>query len=296
MCTNPVGFRNKEDSKEYSSEKIIARVKSRIKEVRKSGDNINLTGGEPTIHPDFLKLLRWFRKNFPRNKLVIATNGRMLCYQEFARECSKISNLTFEIALHGFDSKSHDSITQVKGSFEQTVKGIENVLRYKNSSQDLEIRIIVIKQNYRNLDRILNFIKNNFPSVSDVVLVFEEIEGIGQKNFEIVGITYNEAREYIARACKNWAKQFRDFRLYHFPLCTLSPHLWKYIWRTLGPKEVTFLPSCNRCLYKKYCLGIHRGYLRTVGSEEFKPIRKKMEIKIREDFFHPIKEVKTIDS
>jgi len=55
MCTNSSNFQNEIDSNLLRYEKIIKNIKSlgRIKET------INLSGGEPTIHPDFLKLLKW---------------------------------------------------------------------------------------------------------------------------------------------------------------------------------------------------------------------------------------------
>lgn len=295
MCTNPVGFRNKKDAAGYSFEEIAKRLKKNIKEVKKSEENINLTGGEPTIHPDFFKLLKWLRDKFPKNKIVLITNARMFSYPKFAKECLKIPNIIFEVSIHGYDALSHDSITRVKGSFEQATSGLKNILSYKNSSHEVEVRMVIIKQNYQNLSRMLRFIKSDFSQIDRVVLVFEEIEGIGEKNFKIVGITYKQAREFVEKAVKESHLPPSYLRLYHFPLCALPPKLWKYTWRTLGPEEVTFLSSCRKCLYKKYCLGIHKGYLKVVGSEEFQPIKKKMAIISGNSFFWPIQEVKIID-
>lgn len=289
MCTNPVGFREEDQSFSYSRKAVISRMKSWKENQKSNKENINLTGGEPTIHPEFLELMKEIREIFPENKIVMATNGRMFSYRWFVQEYLKINNLALEIAIHSSTPQLHDRITGVKGSFEQTISGIHNILKYKNSLHELEIRIIITKLNYKNLDETVNFIKKEFPSVDRVVLIFMEMEGYAEKNFKIVGLTYEELKLYLTLSqIKKWEKRLSEIRLYHFPLCVLQPELWKYTWRTLREEEITFLPSCNKCLYKKYCLGIHKDYLKLIGGKEFQPITKKLYFQVQDFFHHPI--------
>ena len=289
MCSNPVDFRDKNESFLYSKEAVLSRIKSWKDKHKLNKENINLTGGEPTIHPNFLELVREIRKILPENKIVMATNGRMFSYSRFAKEYLRMNDLSLEIALHGSTPKLHDAVTGVGGSFEQTIKGIENILKYRNSSQELELRIIITKINYKNLEQIVNFAAKKFPTINRLVLVFLEMEGFAQKNFKIVGLAYKELKPYLTLSkVKKWKAKLPKIRLYHFPLCTIPPELWEYTWRTLREEEVTFLPRCNQCLYKKYCLGIHRDYLKLVGNKEFQPIRKKINLKTQDFFHHPI--------
>ena len=109
-----------------------------------------------------------------------------------------------------------------------------------------------------------------------------EMEGQAKDNFNIVGITYKEVMKYLPQVVNEWVSQFNDFRLYHFPLCVLPPELWRYSWRTLRGEEVMFLSRCNKCPFKKYCLGINRDYLTLIGDKEFKPPKK---IKIEKSNF-----------
>jgi len=287
MCTNPQSFQQEDNSTEYYIEAIKTRWANQS---LSENDTICLTGGEPTIHPDFLEIIHWFREEYPNNQIVIATNGRRFYYKKFTKECLKTNNLKIEIAIHGDNAKAHDAITRTKRSFEQAVKGIHNILENKNSSHELEIRIIVTKLNYKRLNKILAFIQKEFPdnSIDTIVLVFIEMEGQAQDNFNAVGITYKQVAKYVSSAIHNWSGLFRDLRLYHFPLCILEHDLWKYTWRTLGKNEVKFLPQCKDCHYKKYCLGIPKDYLEMVGDQEFKPVKKKILIKPGSSFFHPI--------
>ena len=288
MCTNPVGFKDENESSLYSREDFLSRIES-WKQKGASKENINLTGGEPTIHPHFLNLLKEVRKIFPKNKIVMASNGRMFSYPWFAKDCLKINNFSLEIALHGPNAKLHDKITSVGGSFKQTVAGMDNILKYKNSSQELEIRVIITKLTYKHLGKIINFIKKRFSGIDRVVLIFMEMEGLAEKNFKVVGLSYKELKPYFNSVkIKEWKEGLSDFRLYHFPLCVLEPELWQYAWRTLRVEEVSFLPLCKNCQYKKYCLGIHKDYLKLVGDKEFKPIRRKIGLKTQDFFHHPI--------
>lgn len=292
MCTNSLNFRDKNDSLLYSKKAVLARLADRRKKYQDSKENINLTGGEPTIHPDFLDLAREIRNAFPGNKIVIATNGRMFSYPLFVKQYLALDNLSLHIALHGPDAKLHDSITRTKGSFEQTVRGIRNILKYRNHTQELELRVVITKLNQKEVGRTLNFIKKEFPSADRVVLIFMEMEGLAGKNFKAVGLKYKGFEPQLSQF-EQWIEGFSELRLYHFPLCVLPPGLWPYAWRTLRKDEVAFLPRCKKCLYRRYCLGIHKDYLKLVGDGEFQPIREKVKIKTRDFFHNPIVKIES---
>ncbi|MBU1500324.1 radical SAM protein [Patescibacteria group bacterium] len=288
MCSNPFIFQL-ENSDLYSFENLKKRWANRK---FKPHEPLCLTGGEPTIHPDFFKIVRWLHTQYPKNKIVIASNSRMFYYKNFTKNLFKINNLDLEIAVHGYDEKTHDFITRTKGSFKQTIEGIHNILRFKNDLQELEIRIIITKFTYKNLDKILAFIKNEFDikQIRDIVLIFIEMEGQAKDNLNIVEITYKEVMKYLPQVVTKWSSIINDLRLYHFPLCTLPPELWPYSWRTLKGEEVMFLSCCHKCPFKKYCLGIHRDYITLIGGQEFKP-PKKIKIAANNSFYKPIDNV-----
>ncbi len=284
MCTNPVGFRNEKISKNYTFEKLLRRITN---QVSNQYQDIVLNGGEPTIHPQFLKLLNEIRFRFPLNKIIIVTNGRRFYYPFFTKACLALNNIRFVITLHGYNAQTHDRVTQTKGSFVQTVKGIENILKFKNPTHSLELRIVLSKLTLPYLEKILAFIENKFPQADRVVLIFMKIQGHAIKNLEDVGITYRKVKAIFPKMAK-WLLKFKEFCFYHFPLCTIPPKFWPYTWRTLPTYELTFLPTCQKCLYKKYCLGIPKEYLKKVGASEFKPIKKKYIIEENNYFRHPI--------
>ncbi|MFQ5891326.1 MAG: hypothetical protein ACE5HW_00855, partial [Candidatus Methanofastidiosia archaeon] len=54
----------------------------------------------------------------------------------------------FFIYLHGHNAKIHDKITKTKGSFEQTIEGIKNLI---DLNQNIHVRAMVTFENYKHL-------------------------------------------------------------------------------------------------------------------------------------------------
>ncbi|MCL4406054.1 MAG: radical SAM protein [Patescibacteria group bacterium] len=296
MCSNPAEFNNPRDSRAYGYNQLIKRIEDCADRLFKSRESINLTGGEPTIVPQFVQLLNWIRKEFPDNEIVCVSNGRMFAYDDFAKKVLAVENLKLEIAMHGHTPALYDEITGVKGGFPQAVQGLKNILRFRNDSHFVETRTVIIKQNYKKLDGLLEFIYKSFRGLNAVVLIFHELEGQCGDHLKRVGITYQDVESEVAKSIRKWAVKINDLRLYHFPLCALPSDLWPHAWRTLPATEVSFPKKCSTCLYKKYCMGIHNDYLRLIGDKEFEPIRSSMgafKMSRGQDFiYHPIVAVK----
>ena len=285
MCTNPNDFWESNIYTEEFLKKRLAQLADRDQE----GDSILLTGGEPTIHPKFLEVLRFISREYPDRRIDLLTNGRRFVYEDFAREVMRVPNLMVAIPLHGCDAKTHEKITRSPGSFEQAKKGIANILKFRQnySGQILEIRTVISRLNYRQTGKILKMIADEFPSADRAVVIFLEVEGQAADNFKTVGLKYADYQPYF-KNLEPFVDKFREFRLYHFPLCVLPQKLWPYAWRTLPLHEVAYLPTCRDCRYQDVCLGVHKGYLAQVGSKEFKAIKKEVKIKKTGNFYHPL--------
>ncbi len=282
ICSNPDDFWKDQD---YSYDYLRSRFrgfKGRIK-------SMTITGGEPTIHPDFSKIVELIKSELATTEINLLTNGRRFCYAPFARKCCELNNINIAISLYGYNARTHDRVTSVKGSFRQSCRGISNILRYKSPRQALEIRVVVTKLNYRFLDKILRFIRARFPGVDRLTLVFMEIEGKAQENIKKTGITYTDFLGTLVKI-EELIPEFKEFRLYHFPLCAVEKRFWKYIWNTLPKQEVTYPGQCKQCWLRLLCLGVHKGYVKTYGGKEFYPPKKTQIIKTSH-YNHPISHV-----
>lgn len=296
FCSNPVeGFRH--TTEQYSFDEIKKKLAGykrglrtfvKFDEVR---DYFNLTGGEPTIHPDFLKILALIRLEFPNILIRLLSNGRMFYYIDFAQKTLRIGKTPFEIAipLFGHDSKTHQSISRTPQSFEQTTAGLRHLRTHKIPGQKIEIRIILTKIQCKRLEKLIEYLLSEFSWVDRVVFLYQEIEGFAEHYKEVLKIPMSEAASHLDRHYEI-LKKFKEVRLYHFPLCVVPTRLWPWVWNTLADFKVTYLESCqSRCLYKNQCVGIHRSYLRHSVASDISPITSPKPVQIGKNPYHPIK-------
>ncbi|MDI6606494.1 MAG: radical SAM protein, partial [Candidatus Omnitrophota bacterium] len=87
FCSNPDGHWKKDDG--YNYDRLAQRLMSFKGKIR----DITVTGGEPTIHPDFLKIIAFLKKELPDVGLSLLTNGRRFFYPPFAKECLELNNI-----------------------------------------------------------------------------------------------------------------------------------------------------------------------------------------------------------
>src|SRR5690349_6345372 len=90
-------------------------IKIQIVEGRKKGaERLILSGGEPTMHPNFLDFVKLGKRvGYPKVQTV--TNGRMFAYSEFLARAAQhgLDEITF--SLHGHTAELHDGLVATPG-------------------------------------------------------------------------------------------------------------------------------------------------------------------------------------
>ena len=114
-------------------------------------DEIILSGGEPTIHPEFWDIIEMLQKR--KCKICILTNGRQLINNDFSNRLSHSHISRICVPIHG-PEEIHDSITRVKGSFRQTITGLEAFNRIKGNIH-LELKFVICNKNYLSISEII---------------------------------------------------------------------------------------------------------------------------------------------
>jgi len=128
-------------------------VKQQILDGRRKGaQRLILSGGEPTIHPDFVDFVR-LGKLAGYRKVQTVTNGRMFAYGEFLRRAldAGLGEITFSI--HGPNAKIHDALVGTKGAFEEEVMGLRRALA--DGRPIVNIDVCVNRGNVRQLPELL---------------------------------------------------------------------------------------------------------------------------------------------
>jgi SynChlorMet cassette radical SAM/SPASM protein ScmF len=86
-------------------------------------NSVKLTGGEPLLHPDFMRMVDLLREK--RIDLTVETNGTLLSKSlaEYLKDNSTLRHIS--VSLDGATPQTHDTFRGVKGSFGKTCEGIK---------------------------------------------------------------------------------------------------------------------------------------------------------------------------
>jgi len=234
-----------------------------------------ITGGEPTLKDDvFFDLMRKIYDRFEDINCLLLTNGRSFSIERIINNARSIfhKNIIVAIPIHASFAYLHDSITQSKGSFQQTLKGIKNLI---NCDIAVEIRIVVFKQNYRDMYNIAELIANKFPEVSIVNFMAAEMCGNAALNNDNVWIDYVEAFANCKSAIDKLISSGIDVGIYNFPLCSVPKKYWGLYQKSISGYKVRFGKNCINCIEEKICGGVFASSLKYAESG-LKPIMEKM--------------------
>jgi MoaA/NifB/PqqE/SkfB family radical SAM enzyme len=264
-----------------TTEQVMADIDRAVSE---RPEEINFTGGEPTIRGDILKLIS-YTKSKGIDRIRVTTNGRMFSYPEFTEKMVE-SGLTGAIfSVHCPDAKLHDSLSGVKGSFEQTIKGLKNLHSHRKT---IDINTVITSKTYKLLPKTMELVKDYIRSVC---LIFPTIDGHLKENKSLIP-RMKEVEKYIHKAVdvlKNAGK--RGWTL-NYPVCFMKGYeefssimelktkmYWPHADTILDEKrkgDNILLNACNNCRYRLVCVGVMKGYVEVVGDKEIKTVRGKL--------------------
>jgi pyruvate-formate lyase-activating enzyme/GNAT superfamily N-acetyltransferase len=87
---------------------------------------LNLIGGEVTILPYFLRVLRHARERF--GVISVNTNGRRFADAAFAYEAVTAGLGEVDVSLHGATAAVHDHVSRAPGAWGETTAGLRNLV------------------------------------------------------------------------------------------------------------------------------------------------------------------------
>ncbi len=233
--------------------------------------HITITGGEPFMIKEALfQILELFKDRYHDQEILLLTNGRIFCKDYYVNMLTNTSPrlLVLGIPLHGYNSESHDQISQTENSFRQTCSGISKLL---NKHINTEIRVVVNKMNYQDLDKIASFIGINFPGVFRVVFIGLEMVGNAVINKNEVWIPYKYSVPFIEKAIDVLTKCGITTRIYNYPLCLIDKKYWDVCYQSISDYKIVYSDICNDCAVKSVCGGLFNSTYH-FEKEELKPI------------------------
>lgn len=180
-------------------------------------ENLHLIGGELTIQDNIFDILEPARRMF-RN-VFLTTNGRMFRYQDFARKISPLVDAV-TVSLYGNTAATHESWTRVRGSFEQTICGIKNLVRLKKNN--LCVNHLIWKGNYRIIAGLLKL--DTSLGVKKIGLLNLEPTGRAKSIYKKLCVPLSELDNFDL-GFNGLLERFESVEAEDFPRCIFSPKI-----------------------------------------------------------------------
>lgn len=246
-------------------------IKNELQRGRRQGaKKAILSGGDPTLHPDFLAIVL-FAKRAGYQEIQVVTNGRMFYYRQFLEEAVKngVTEITF--SMHGHTRNLYEKQSRIKGSFKQAMGGLFHALKVRNLIVNIDV--VINKINYKYLEQILRFFIGLGVTEFDLLQVVPF--GNAWQNREEVFYNLKKALPFLKKAfglqfefsdIYIWTNRFPPQYLEGFE--ELIQHPVKLYDEIRGRKGIfmkfinedkimpCFGRQCNYCFLEKFCIDL----------------------------------------
>ena len=203
---------------------------------------ILFTSGEPSLNPDLPDYIaRAKRSGFATIGLI--TNGRRFAYPDYAGSLVQKGLNKVTVSIHGHTAQLHDSLTRSRGSFEQSISGLENLAQLKATRRiELHTSTVVVKRNLEHVSEIYRFLMEF--QVDRLCFNVMMVKGRGEEKFDLLMARYGE----ISKTFKNLAEQIgpegvRQVSLADVPRCAAEGLAFELIGDQEAFEQFEFLGS-----------------------------------------------------
>ena len=121
-CNNRCSFCVQGDRRVHLRHRPVTELAALLTRHAGDRDEVVFTGGECTLHPQFIALVKLAVELGYR--VQVQSNGRRFSDPAFAQACVDAGVHEYCLAVHGARPATHDEQTRARGSWRQTVTGI----------------------------------------------------------------------------------------------------------------------------------------------------------------------------
>lgn len=292
-CSNSCFFCSENDQLEKINKAFIPKkaIIDKLKEYRERGFNhVTFTGGEPTLHPDFLLILR--EAKYLGYTTYCTSNGVRLSSKVFAEKVFPFLN-EICFSVHGFDAASHNFHTKNSHSFAGIQRALKNMCDFGKDSFGM-VNTIVTPYNVEYLEKILSF-ASGYKCVKHILFSLVAPEGKGLDNYGSLGFALNTISKKIPALVMAAKRKSLVLRFFGLPMCVLSS-FYRFSndahWSARATIELSrnrdgeffkvtrsYKPvrnrikvyRCRACAVKNICGGIFKEYADRFGTEGLTP-------------------------
>jgi len=284
---------------------ILGEIKDKAKE---GYNSVGFLGGEFTLHPDILEILGAAKQN---NFAIIhiISNGRKYQDKFFLHKVIEAGANRFSVSIHSHLAKIEDYLTQRKGSFQEKLKGIINLLDYYKQGlikNNISLNLVMNKLNVGSLDQFILFFSR--LGIKNFRFNYMWPEGNAIFNKKII-VKYSELFEALKKIISLVNKINIDLVFEGIPLCVFPDLIEnlkfcgelrdypttvlsltnydgsennnaeilrrEFNWQKRKENSLKLKNKfCQECKYNNLCEGVWHTYIDLFGWNEFKPLKK----------------------
>jgi MoaA/NifB/PqqE/SkfB family radical SAM enzyme len=229
-----------------------------------------LTGSEVTLRSDLPELARRARDHGFEH-VRIQTHGMKLANERYCRELVDAGIDEYFVSVTAADAATHDAITEVAGSFEKTLRGLENL-----DEMDGVVSLtntVITRRSYRQLPAVVERLAHLRRLAQ---MDFWNYWPMRETDDKDLIVSHLEALPYIREAIRKARAHSRVLEVKNFPECLLGegrdalnndqpklfidPEFWPEFMRN----------GFHQCVHRSYCgstkcLGLNTAYVNKYG-------------------------------
>src|SRR5574344_390456 len=207
---------------------------------------VYLTGGEPMLKMRYIEKL--LLKTPSRINFTILTNGSIIPSEKIVES----NRCKLCVPLFASYDELHNLLTGSRSFY----KVVSNLIQLSNYNIPIELRFVMTKLNYQNLQEFSRFVHRNLPFVQNVAFMGIEL-------MEMAAINKNELwvdpRKYISCLEKavDYLSSFEiPVSIYNLQPCLFSEKYRVYLYNSISEWKREYLPVCLKCQLRGSCGGI----------------------------------------
>ncbi|MGZ3456460.1 MAG: radical SAM protein [Polyangiales bacterium] len=269
-------------------------IVEKLREARAQGmEKVTLLGGEPTIQPEFPRVLE-SAIELGFREIVIFTNGVKTARASFVDEVLATGgNFTWRLSFQGGTPRAHDRTTKKLGSFERLRESLANL---RDRGQRITVNMCVVRSNYESVDAFPALLLPYGVTQIHLDMIRPLDAGVrSEEEMRDMLPRYSDMVPALTRMIAGFPAGF-DVNIGNLPYC-VAPELAPFIhhdgnatltiaidndddlsepWDKYETKRRDKVkpPSCKECVFDGQCSGIFDTYRRFYGTDEIVPITR----------------------
>ncbi len=255
----------------------VDEVRAAIAEAAAAGGSVALSGGEPTLHPDLVELVR-FAVERSRAPVELQTNAVLLDDPARVRALRDAGLGLAFVSLHGSCAEVSDRVTGAPGTWVRTVVGIDGLLA---AGVPVAINFVLCGANHHDLPATVRLVAERWPSARFTLSYVAASTDLVPRDAETIP-RYSDVARSLAAAVTLATTLTVEIAgldsMCAMPLCTLPEGLLD--WRSLADAAVPSderlfvrAPACEGCAARSKCWGVRPVYAQLHGLSELIALR-----------------------